>query len=59
MDQIKFIIGILLAVVFYIVLTKIFMNIANYIGEKLGFGKFFMGLLLKHKDTIDKEPDHN
>lgn len=57
MNEIKFVIGILLVLVFYIFLTKIFMNFANYIGEKLGLGKFFTNLLLRNKDAIDNKSD--
>lgn len=49
MDYIKDILGILFVIFWFIVVTKIFRIVAAYIGEQLGFGKFFINLLEKIK----------
>ncbi|WP_171903863.1 hypothetical protein [Cellulosilyticum sp. I15G10I2] len=49
MDAITFILMLLLAVVLYIVVTKIGMVAANYVGEKLGLAKLINLLLQKRK----------
>lgn len=49
MDYINFIFLLLVILIAYIVITKIWMEIANYIGEK--FRAFFMWLLEKIKGT--------
>lgn len=49
MDTIKFCLAITIVLFIYTGMIKIFMNIANQIGDKLGLGKFFMHLLLKNK----------
>jgi hypothetical protein len=47
MEYIQFSLIILLVVFIYIVITGIFMKVANYIGEVLGFRKFIEILLRK------------
>lgn len=44
MGIINYVLKILAVVFIFIVVTKIFMVIANYIGEQLGFGKVFENL---------------
>ena len=51
MDYINFIFLLLVILIAYIVITKIWMEIANYIGEKLRISTFFMWLLEKIKRT--------
>lgn len=45
--EIDFTFGIIIALIIYIVLTRFFMKIANFIGDKLKIGVFFMSLLNK------------
>ena len=45
--DIKFVLGVLFVLFIYIIITKIFMEVANYVGEKLGFAKFFKYLWRK------------
>ena len=40
---------LLVAIAVYTVITGIWMKVANYIGEKLGLGKFCMKFLQKNK----------
>lgn len=49
MEYIKFCAAFLLVLFIYVGVIKVFMNLANRIGERLGLGKFFMSLLLKNK----------
>lgn len=49
MEFIQYILRILFVVFSYIVIIGIIMRVANYIGEKLGFGKFFLGLFERIK----------
>lgn len=54
MDYIKLAFIILFLVFIYTVITGIFMKIANFIGELLGFGKlyrFIIERLSRNKDT--------
>lgn len=44
MNYIHYALDLLSILFIYIAITKIYMVVANYIGEKLGFGKFFMHL---------------
>lgn len=44
MEYIHYALDFLSILFIYIVIIKIYMVIANYIGEKLGLGKFFMNL---------------
>lgn len=41
MDSFQYVLNILLAVFFYIVVIGIFMRVAAYIGEKIGFARLF------------------
>lgn len=52
MDYINFIFSVLVTIIIYIVLIKFFMQIANYIGKKLGIGVFVMKLIKKIKKSI-------
>lgn len=45
MEYIQYASQILMVVFIYIAITRIFMSFANHIGEKLGFGTFFLNLL--------------
>jgi hypothetical protein len=45
MEYIQYVLKVLIVVFIYIVIIRFIMNVANYIGEKLGFGKFFLNLL--------------
>jgi hypothetical protein len=54
MDYIQFAIGSLIVLVIYIGITKVFMKIAAYIGEKVGFLNFFIGLFRKIKKLVFK-----
>lgn len=53
MEFIQHILGISLVVFIYIVIVGIIMRVANYIGEKLGFGRFFLNLLRKIKKRVE------
>lgn len=45
MEYIQFVLKFSFILFFYIAIIGIFMRVAGYIGEKLGFGKFFLKLL--------------
>lgn len=47
MDFIQKILGISIVIIAFITITRIYMIVTAYIGEKLGFGKFFIGLWKK------------
>jgi hypothetical protein len=49
MDNIVNALKLIIGLFIYIVFIRIFMEIANFIGEKLRFGKFFMYLWSKIK----------
>ncbi|MCY6354406.1 hypothetical protein [Clostridium sp. ZS2-4] len=49
MDYIQYVLKILSVLFIYIVIIKIYMVVANYVGEKLGIGKFFIYLCKKIK----------
>lgn len=53
METVNFILHFLALIFFSLVFTKIFMRIANFIGEQLGLGKFFMCLLKKISKNND------
>ena len=38
--EIDFVWGVIITLVFYIIVIRIWMEIANYIGEKIGIGAF-------------------
>lgn len=44
MESIQNVLSILLVVFTYIVFVGIFMRVAGYIGEKIGFAKIFQGI---------------
>lgn len=54
MDYIQFALGSLIVLFIYIVVTKVFMKIAAYIGEQAGFSNFFIGLFRKVKKLVFK-----
>ena len=45
--DIKFVFGVLFVLFICIIFTRIIMEVANYIGEKLGIGNFFIYLWRK------------
>ena len=47
MDYIQYILSVLIVISTYIVITRIYMIVAAYIGERLGFGKFFIDVWKK------------
>ena len=47
MDYIHYALNILIDIFIIIVITKICMVVANYVGEQLGLGKFFIHLWQK------------
>lgn len=47
--EINFVLGMLILLTIYIVLTSYFMKIANFIGEHLKIGTFFISLLNKQR----------
>jgi hypothetical protein len=49
MEYIKFALDVLFVIGIYIVITKICMWVANYIGEKLRVGRFLLYLFRKNK----------
>lgn len=49
MNYIKFALAVLFVITIYIAITKICMWVANYIGNKLGVGKFLIYLFRKKK----------
>jgi hypothetical protein len=53
MEYIQYVLKVLIVVFIYIVIIRFIMNVANYIGEKLGFGKFFFKLIAKVKEKIN------
>ncbi|MBM7870912.1 hypothetical protein JOC70_002406 [Clostridium pascui] len=57
MDYIQYILNFLAILFIYIVITKVYMTVANYVGKHLGFGKLFMLLLerLKKQGVIHKK----
>ena len=44
MDYIYYALGISIGLFIYIIITKVYMMIANYVGEQLGIGKFLIYL---------------
>lgn len=44
MEYIKLGLGVLVVLFVYMAITGIFMKAANYVGERLGIGKFFINL---------------
>ncbi len=47
MEYIQFSLAVLVTLFVYTIIIGIFMKVANYIGEKLGIGKFFINLWQK------------
>ncbi len=47
--EINFVLGMLILLIIYIVLTSYFMKIASFIGEQLKIGTFFISLLNKQR----------
>ncbi|GEM_PF-2250486 len=47
MEYINGSLKVLMGVILFIVFTKIFMELANYIGKKLGFDNLFIGIWQK------------
>lgn len=47
MDYINGSLKVLMGVILFIVIIKIFMELANYIGKQLGFGNLFIGIWQK------------
>jgi hypothetical protein len=47
MEYIQYVLKVLMVVFIYIVIIGILMRVANYVGEQLGFGKFFLNLWQK------------
>ncbi|WP_187296217.1 hypothetical protein [Tepidibacter mesophilus] len=47
MDYIYYALNLLMVLFIFIAITRIYMRIAGYIGEQLGFGKFFIYLWKK------------
>jgi len=47
MDYVKYVLNILAVLFIVMVITKIWMVIANYISEQFGIGKFFCKLIMK------------
>jgi hypothetical protein len=50
MDIIKFVLGVLFGLFILIAITRIIMEVANHVGEQLGFGKFFLYLWRKIRE---------
>jgi len=50
-DYILYIFRVLIVIFIFVFITRIFMIVAAYIGEKLGFGKFFVDIWEKIKDS--------
>jgi hypothetical protein len=49
MDYIHYVFNILFLLFTYVVIMKIYMWVANLVGEQLGIGKFFINLCQKEK----------
>lgn len=49
MDSIMYVLRFLYVLFLFIVIIKVLMNIANHIGERVGFEEFFMHLLQLQK----------
>lgn len=47
MDYVKYVLNILAVLFIVIVITKVWMVIANYISEQFGIGKFFYKLIMQ------------
>ncbi|MFT5875006.1 MAG: hypothetical protein ACI8WT_003986 [Clostridium sp.] len=47
MEYINYILNILIVIFYYIIIVLIIRVVANYIGEKLGIGKFLINLWRK------------
>ncbi|MBB6218149.1 Ca2+/Na+ antiporter [Anaerosolibacter carboniphilus] len=47
MDYVQYVLNILIVLFVYIVIVKIYMEVANYVGERLGIGQFVIGLCKK------------
>ena len=45
MEKIYDLIKLSVAIFVFIAIIRIYMEVANYVGEKLGIGKFFISLL--------------
>lgn len=54
MNHIQFALGFLIVLFVYIVITKIFIEVAAYIGGQLRFADFFIKLLRKIKKVLFK-----
>ncbi|KAB3529416.1 hypothetical protein [Alkaliphilus serpentinus] len=54
MDYIKFSLLLLSAIFIHIVVIGLFMKIANFIGEKLGIGRFVMYLIHKLQKIVKR-----
>ena len=52
MDYIYYVFNLLIVLFVYIVIMKIYMKVANYIGEQLGIGKFLIFLWRKIRGII-------
>lgn len=57
MDYIHYALSVLIVLFIYIAITKFYMLVANYIGEHLGFGKFFMYLWRKIRRKSGEQDD--
>lgn len=57
MDYIYYALSILIVLFIYIAIIKIYMWVANYIGEHLGFGKFFICLWHKIRRKSGEQDD--
>ncbi len=47
MDYIQYVLGVLSVIFMFIVIMKIYMGVANYVGKKLGIGKSLIYLWQK------------
>lgn len=47
MDYIRYTLNFLIVLFIFMVIIRIYMEVASYIGKQLGFGKFFMYLCRK------------
>jgi len=54
MNTVYFIAALIFAVVVWMIIIRLFMTFMNFIGEKIGFSKFFIYLFQKTKRIIKK-----
>ncbi len=57
MIEMNYYITILLVLIFLVVILGVWMRVANYIGDKIGIGRFLLWLWESMRSIFDKSKD--